>query len=138
MTLLDFSRWALIVTFGALPLYVVRWHYGPLPTTLLETLIILTVVTYVVARWREGRRLPLRTPYDIPIVLLLLAGAISVLVPQDHRAALGLYRAYFLEPVAIFYVTADLLRREEDMRRAVASFAIGSSLFALLNLVVVV
>lgn len=137
MTLLDFSRWALIVTFGALPLYVVRWHYGPLPTTLLETLIIVTVVTYVVARWREGRRLPLRTPYDVPIVLLLLAGAISVFVPQDHRAALGLYRAYFLEPVAIFYVAVDLLRREEDIRRAVVSFAIGSSLFALLNLAVV-
>jgi O-antigen ligase len=137
MTLLDFSRWALIVTFGALPLYVVRWHYGPLPTTLLETLIIVTVVTYVVARWREGRRLPLRTPYDIPIVLLLLAGAISVFVPQDHRAALGLYRAYFLEPVAIFYVAVDLLRRSEDIRRAVVSFAIGSSLFAVLNLVAV-
>ena len=136
-SLLRYSRWLLIVTVGALPLYVVRWHYGPLPTTLLETLIIVTVVLYMVARWRDGWRRPLRTPYDIPILVLLLAGAIAVFVPQDHRAALGLYRAYFIEPVAIFYVATDLLRGEQSLRRAVVSFAIGSSVFAVLNLVAV-
>jgi len=135
--LLRYSRWVLIVTVGALPLYVVRWHYGPLPTTLLETLILITVGLYVVGRWRDGWRRPLRTPYDIPIFLLLVAGAIAVAVPDDHRAALGLYRAYFIEPVAIFYVAADLLRRSEDLRRAVLALAIGSSLFAVLNLVAV-
>jgi O-antigen ligase len=136
-SLLRLSRWMLIVTIGALPLYVVRWRYGPLPTTLLETLIIVTVALYVIARWRDGWRRPLRTPYDIPILLLLLAGAIAVVVPQDHRAALGLYRAYFIEPVAIFYVAADLLRGEATLKRAVISFAIGSSIFAVLNLVAV-
>ena len=136
-SLLRYSRWLLVVTVGALPLYVVRWHYGPLPTTLLETLIIVTVVLYVVARWRDGWRRPLHTPYDIPIFVLLLAGAIAVFVPQDHRAALGLYRAYFIEPVAIFYVGTDLLQGERSLRRAIVSFAIGSSLFAVLNLVAV-
>jgi putative inorganic carbon (hco3(-)) transporter len=136
-SLLRLSRWMLIVTIGALPLYVVRWRYGPLPTTLLETLIIVTVALYVIARWRDGWRRPLRTPYDIPILLLLLAGAIAVVVPQDHRAALGLYRAYFIEPVAVFYVAADLLRGEATLKRAVISFAIGSSIFAVLNLVAV-
>lgn len=133
-SLLTYSRWLLYVTVGALPLYVVRWHYGPIPTTLLETLIIATVVLYVVARWREGMRRPLATPYDIPIVLLLVAGAISVVVAKDHRAALGLYRAYFIEPVAIFYVAADLLQQAERRLQLVLAFAAGSSVFAILNL----
>jgi len=137
-TLLRYSRWSLFATIGALPLYVVRWHYGPLPTTLLETLILITVGLYVIARWRDGWRRPMRTPYDIPILLLLLAGAIAVLVPKDHRAALGLYRAFFIEPVAIFYVATDLLRRAQDMRRAIVALAIGSSVFAVLNLIAVV
>jgi O-antigen ligase len=126
----------LYLTVGALPLYVVRWHYGPLPTTLLETLIIVTVALYVIARWREGLHRPLATPYDIPIAILLLAGAISVVVASDHRAALGLYRAYFLEPVAIFYVAVDLLQDLDDMTHAIVVFAIGSSAFAAINLVV--
>ena len=136
MSLLRYSRWMLYATVGAMPLYVVRWKYGPLPTTLLETLIIPTVALYVIARWRDGMRRPVRTWLEIPIVLLLVAGAISVVVASDHRGALGLYRAYFIEPVAIFYVAIDLLNTTERAVRAVAAFAIGSSAFALINLVV--
>src|SRR5579859_7688354 len=136
--LLRSARWALYATVAALPLYVVRWSYGPLPTTLLETLIIITVVLYVIARWRDGMRRPVSTGYEIPIIALLVAGAISVFVAKDHRAALGLYRAFFIEPIALFYVAVDLLRREEHLQRLVVAFAAGSSAFALLNLFVFV
>jgi O-antigen ligase len=132
--LLRSARWALYLTAAGLPLYVVRWHYGPLPTTLLETSIIVTVVLYAIARWRTGMRRPISTAFDIPIVLLLVAGAVSVLVASDHRAALGLYRAYFVEPVALYYVAADLLKRDEHMQRLVLALAVGSSAFALINL----
>lgn len=133
LQLMALTRWSLYVTFAALPLYVVRWHYGPLPTTLLETLIGLTVVLYVVARWRDGTRRPVSTPFDIPIVLLLVAGAIAVFVPSDHVTALGLYRAFFVEPVLLFYVAADLFRDRASLARALVAFAVGSSLFAFLN-----
>jgi len=134
--LLRVARWGCYATAGALPLYTVRWHYGPLPTTLLETLILLTVAAYVIARLSRGIRRPLPTAYDIPIAVLLVAGAISVVVATDHRGALGLYRAYFLEPVAIFYVAIDVLRRTEHVQRLILAFAAGSSAFAVLNLAV--
>ena len=134
--LLRLARLGLYVTAGALPLYTVRWKYGPLPTTLLETLVFVTVGTYVVARLRQGMRRPLSTVYDLPIVALLVAGAISIVVASDHRGALGLYRAYFLEPVALFYVAIDVLRGEGHLKRLLIGFAIGSSIFAILNLVV--
>lgn len=130
------SRWSLVVTAACLPLYVVRWHYGPLPTTLLETLIIVTVVTYVVGRWREGALRLTRTFLDIPLLLLLLAAAISVVVAKDHRGAIGLFRAYFLEPMALFYVAVDLLRRDVDYRRLLAAIGVGSSIFAVMNIAV--
>lgn len=132
--LLRISRVCLYVTLGALPLYTVRWHYGPLPTTLLETLIIVTALSYVTARFRQGARRPVATYLDIPIVVLLIVAAVSVLVAADHRAALGLFRAYFLEPVAIFYIAVDVLRRPVHMQRLLVAFAAGSSAFALLNL----
>lgn len=132
--LLRFSRVCLYVTLGALPLYTVRWHYGSVPTTLLETLILVTVVTYAVARFRQGARRPVGTPLDVPVLILLAAGALSVVVAPDHRAALGLYRAYFLEPVALFYVAIDVLRKPAQLQRLLIAFAIGSSIFALMNL----
>jgi O-antigen ligase len=126
----------LYATVAGMPLYVVRWHYASLPTTLLETLILITVALYVIARLREGRWRPVATAFDIPIVLLLVAGAVSVAVAGDHRAALGLYRAYFLEPVAIFYVAIDVLQSSDHVLRTAFAFAIGSSSFAILNLAV--
>jgi hypothetical protein len=48
-----FTIWSLAVTAACLPLYVVRWHYGPLPTTLLETLILITVAGYATTLWTE-------------------------------------------------------------------------------------
>ena len=134
--LLSYSRILLAVTAACLPLYAVRWSYGPLPTTLLENLVLATIALYLVARWREGTLRPSRSPYDIAIALLLLSGVISVLVAKDHRAALGLFRAYFIEPAALFYVASDLLRRRADFRSLLLGLGIGTSIFAVMNIVV--
>ena len=131
--LLSSSRVLLAVTAACLPLYAVRWSYGPFPTTLLENLVVATVALYLVPRWRERLLRPFSTPYNIAIALLLLSGVISVFVAKDHRAALGLYRAYFIEPVALFYVAADLLRRRRDFRILLLGLGIGTSIFAAMN-----
>jgi O-antigen ligase len=134
---MDYARGLLAFTAACLPLYAVRWNYGPIPTTLLEHLVVATIAVYAVAWWRErqlGGIKNLRTAYDIPILLLLLSGIISILVARDHRGALGLYKAYFIEPVILFYVAAALLHRREHFQTVLLGFGIGSSLFALLNI----
>jgi O-antigen ligase len=128
-----FATTMLAVTAGSLPLYVVRWKYGPISTTLLELLVIATIALYLLGRRHEGAFRLNRTPYDIAIALLLVAGATAVFVPPDRWHALGLYRAYFVEPIAIFYVAIDLLRQPRQMRRVLLALGIGSSIFAVLN-----
>lgn len=97
------------------PLYVIRWSYfGVWPTTLLELLIWLTFLVWLVARIRGGFRLPkvdFRSRIFIPIVLILIAAAISTWVAQDTRAALGILRAYFVEPFLVFLILVDVLGR---------------------------
>jgi O-antigen ligase len=131
----SYATTLLAVTAGSLPLYVVRWKYGPLSTTLLELLVVATIALYLLGRRRKGAFRLNRTPYDIPIVLLLVAGAMAVFVPPDRWHALGLYRAYFVEPIAIFYVAIDLLRAPGQVRRVLVGLGIGSSIFAVLNVV---
>ena len=130
-----YSLFMLAVTAACLPLYVVRWKYGLVSTTLLEGFVLLTLALYLLGRLQEGTLRFNRTPYDVPIALLLLAGASAVFVPLDRWHALGLYRAYFVEPVAIFYVAVDLLRRPGKVRSVLLGLGIGSSIFAALNVV---
>jgi putative inorganic carbon (hco3(-)) transporter len=118
-----------------MPLYIVRWHVGPLPTTLLETLILLTCAIYALALLRHRAPLPRRTPYDIPIAIFLVAGAIGIFVAPDHRAALGVYRAFLLEPVAIYYVAAAVLRSTADVKPILAAGAVSACLFSLIVIV---
>jgi O-antigen ligase len=114
-----------------MPLYIVRWHVGPLPTTVLENLILLTCVLYALTLWRHRAPLPRRTPYEIPIAIFLVAGAVGVFVAPDHRAALGVYRAFLLEPVAMFYVANAVLRSTAEIRPVLIAGAVSACVFSL-------
>lgn len=133
--LIRLSRWSLAVTVAAMPSYVARVGVRPIRTNLLEALILVTIALYVAGRartWSAWR--PVRTELEIPTALLLFAGLISIAVSTDHLGALGFYRAYFLEPVVLFYIGLDLMRKPDDFRTVLAGFAIGTVLFAILNL----
>ena len=123
--------WALGLTAACLPLYVVRWRIGPLPTTLLENLIVLTIAAWCLTLWTEHRLPAARTFLDIPIALLLIAGVIGIAVAPDHTKAIGIYRAYLLEAIAIYYIAVDMIRTPAAVRTVLLLAAIGSSLFAL-------
>lgn len=122
--------WALAVTSASLPLYIVRWHVGPVPTTLLEVMILVTAVLWLVTLRVERRWPNWRTPYTIPIVLLLIAGVIGIAVAPDHRAALGIYRAYFVEAILMFYIAIDLLPTRDELRIFLLIVAAGSTVMA--------
>lgn len=85
-----------------------RWHVGPVPTTLLENAVVLTVAVFAVETWRQRTPIPWRSSLLIPTLLFIVAGAISVVDAPSVRAALGLYRAYLLEPIAFAVVLATI------------------------------
>ena len=111
-----------VVTCALAPAYVVRWHLGPLPTTLLENAILLTIAAFIAESIARGRAAAWRGPILIPAVLFLVAGAISVVVAPDRRAALGLFRAYLIEPVAFGLVVLNVV---DSGRRALGVVAGG-------------
>ncbi len=129
-----FSRSTLTLTAACMPLYVVRVHIGPVPSTVLELLVLLTIGLWIVGRLTARRWRPPRTSLEVPIVLLLIAGVVAIAVSPDHVGAIGLYRAYFIEPIVLFYVAVDLLRRPDDFRMVLAGFAAGTTVFAIMNL----
>ena len=125
-----------------LPLYTVRFCIGPLPTTLLEVLILAALITWTAARhltgWKDAFKNLRRHGWLIPLALWLLAGAIGIVVAPDHIAALGLWRAYFLEPVLIFVMLADILRTEKEQQILVRSLivvCVGVAVWAVIQFV---
>lgn len=87
-----------------------RWHYGFYPTTLLEHAIVITVVFFLVESYRARSMPELRSPFMWPALLFAIAGAIAVVTAPSLTAALGLYRAYLLEPMAFAIVLVNVVR----------------------------
>lgn len=126
----------LCLTLLLAPLYVVRFLIPlgslVLPTTLLEVLIWLTVISWLVGKTGEWRKLNTPPATDIlvylrnygPVLAFLLAGVASILVSPDKRGALGIFKAYLLEPILIYVIIKDVVKRDHD-----SLFIILDSLF---------
>ena len=125
------------ITCALTPAYTLRWHLGPLPTTLLENAILLTIAAFAFESWRL-RSLPAwRSPFTLPAAVFVIAGAISVVVAPDHRAALGIYRAYLLEPIAFFFVLGTVVSSYKQALVVLGGLAAAGTVVSVANSVVV-
>jgi O-antigen ligase len=120
-----------------LPLYAVRFHVGPLPTTGLEVALLVMLAAWTVAHrfagWTYGIKDLKRRGLLLPIGLWLVAGLVGIVIAPDHVAALGLFRAYFLEPALVFFMLADLVRRDADVKtllRSLILVCVGVAIWA--------
>jgi O-antigen ligase len=128
----------LALTAALAPAYTVRWHVGSYPTTLLEISILLTLAAFVVESYRVGSLPAWRSPLTLPAAIFLVAGAIAVIAAPDHRAALGLYRAYLVEPVLLGLAVVSVVRSHRQAWLVLAGLGIGGAVISVSNAAVVV
>ncbi len=101
-----FASTLTFLLFLLLPTYLLRFHIFGLPSTVLE-IIILTLVALVFVQHRQNllstTKELWRTQKILVIgTLLFLAGAtISVFTAVSLRAALGEWRAFYVEPILV-------------------------------------
>lgn len=125
------------LTCALAPAYVVRWKILSFPTTLLEIAILVTVAAFAIETFRYRTTVAWRGPFTIPSLVFLAAGAISVVTASDHRAALGLYRAYLIEPIAFAVVVASIVKGNRRSLILLAGLGAGGLAAGMANSVVV-
>ena len=110
-SILAWRRWPLAVSLlaGLLPTYLLRFKVGPLPMTILEELILLTTAIWLIKQYPQPwANLRFRAknwrayPLTIEITLVLLITWLALLVGGNTASALGLWKAYFIEPILVF------------------------------------
>jgi len=107
-----------------------RLHFGPLPSTWLEVVLGAALVAGLVGGWG---RLPWRNPYTFPALLLLAGAAIGSYFTPHQREALGLLKAYFVEPMLAGVVIAWLAGERGRVRILLAGLALGALIAAVTN-----
>ncbi|MSR85332.1 hypothetical protein EXS71_02760 [Candidatus Uhrbacteria bacterium] len=130
-------RWLILGLPFALPFYLVRFHVGSLPTTLLEVYFGLMVILFlyecgwpgVCDGWNQLSR------WRVPMIAWFAVGLLSIFVSPNFFVSLGLWRAYILEPLMIFFIVMTVVRVEEDVRRLRSNLFLVVLMLGILSLI---
>jgi putative inorganic carbon (hco3(-)) transporter len=93
-----------------LPAYLIRFDFFNLPTTLLEGGILILFLIWLIKNFKKLR---INKGFLIPISLFLLSATVSVFVSPDFYSALGVWKAYFIEPILFLIVFVSTLKKED-------------------------
>ena len=112
-------RWALGILIIALPAYLVRFNIGPLPTTLLEVTFGALFLIWLVKYSRTDGKIikesvKIHQLFFVFLALFFTASIAGIFISDMWWASLGQWRAYFLEPILLFFV---LLGREKSLEK---------------------
>ena len=147
---------ALILLSGLLPIYLLRIEIGPIPSTTLEVLILICAVAWIMnlIRHPDSHTSPSRRLGEIfsnkktshfarsggikwirPTLLLIAAASFGVVVAPDLFGALGIWKAYFIEPILVAIMMLTTFNRRDWTRalQALSVSAIVLSIFAIVQ-----
>jgi O-antigen ligase len=109
----NISRGMLLLT-ALLPSYLLRTQIVGVPTTLLESLLLTFILVWAIKRYPEWRQKAFwKSKALLPLGLLLLASTISIVIAPSFVAAAGILKAYFLEPIAIFFIVSHEIKENK-------------------------
>jgi putative inorganic carbon (hco3(-)) transporter len=103
------TNWALYLIVVALPSYLIRFQLFNVPFTLLEAMILLL---FLVVLFKKQIKFELKNIYTLPIVAILIFATISIFKSTDTIGALGIWKAYFIEPVLLLLIFTSIVKNK--------------------------
>ncbi|PIT94533.1 hypothetical protein COT98_03005 [Candidatus Falkowbacteria bacterium CG10_big_fil_rev_8_21_14_0_10_39_9] len=136
--------WALLLIIVALPSYLIRFSVFGIPGTILELMILLSFASWIwtllknynfsLKKYWSEKKNRISYPFKWEIMLLLLISYGAVFVAALSSESLGIFKAYFLEPIIFFILVINILGKEkrfsEKILWSLLISALGVSLLA--------
>ena len=97
--------------------------------TLLEGMILVLFVVWLIMKYRKGETATFSN-YKIFILLLLVCASVSIYFAGDRMSALGIWKAYFIEPILFFIVFINTVRDKKAFALIIDSLAESALLVA--------
>jgi putative inorganic carbon (hco3(-)) transporter len=127
--------WALGLILSLLPTYLIRLKLINIPTTALELMVgvflLAVLLTHAKEIWPRVRELG---KLNWVICGFMAAAAISVFYSPETARALGQLKAFFVEPVLIFYASVIILKRPVELRSTLRALFISAVVISILGI----
>jgi O-antigen ligase len=131
----------LFTLITALPAYLLRFSVFGVPSTFLEIMILTTFTVWFLKKWlpnlkglfkKDSARIPY--PFSWEIILLVIFSFIATGVASFNLGSLGIWKAYFFEPILVFILILNIYRDKKDWQKifwALLLSALSVSLLAI-------
>lgn len=125
--------YALFVLIAALPAYLIRFSVLGIPSTALELMILITFAVWFIKKWlpkikslfkKDRPRTPY--PFSVEIILLIVFSFIATGIASFNLGALGIWKAYFFEPILIFILIFNIYNEKKDWQKILWAFLISA------------
>ncbi|MBU0597802.1 O-antigen ligase family protein [Patescibacteria group bacterium] len=124
--------WAISFCIVFLPAYLLRFKIWLIPVTILEIMLIVVFLVWLIKVFSQNkgtlidRCKSIWWPWQWLILLFVVSGIVAVLISPDTRQALGLWKAYILEPVLFFIVFVNTMKSGRQKRMVVWAFGMSA------------
>ncbi|MFP4514661.1 MAG: O-antigen ligase family protein [Parcubacteria group bacterium] len=131
-------RLAILAIIFALPSYLIRFEVLGLPMTFLEAIILIAFAFFII---QKGPRIIKRLknkihnkalnksqnyPFRYEILAILLAAYLAIFFSDFSLSALGVFKAYFLEPVMLYILIINYFNLKSDWKQIVWALSISA------------
>lgn len=130
---------ALFFLIAALPAYLIRFSVFGVPSTLLEAMILIVFTVWFFKNWlpeyKEKKKSGLKAipyPFFREIIALIILSFISVGIAGFTTSALGIWKAYFFEPILVFILIINICRDKKSWQKILWSLLLSAATVSVL------
>lgn len=110
-------KYALGAVLALLPTYQIQFQILNIPFTFLEAMILLLFVIYFGKNIKKIKEIKEQFEgWQWPIMAWLVVATVSMFISPDLRAAAGVWKAYFIEPVLFLILLLSLIKDRKDLQ----------------------
>ena len=129
---------AILLTLAALPAYLIRFKILFLPSTFLEVMILIAFAVWFfkffapsLKTFFQDKTKRLNYPFKWEIILLIIIAFIAAGVSHFSSNALGIWKAYFFEPILVFILIFNVFKEKKDWAKILWALLISAAIVSL-------
>jgi len=130
---------AVFLIIALLPSYLIRFSALGIPATFLEAMILITFAVWFLKAtklhfisWFNKRTERQPYPFGLEIIAILTVAFFGAAATGFNLPAMGIFKAYFFEPILLFILIMNVLPGEKGRKRVLVALLIGAVSTALL------
>jgi|AntRauTorcE11897_2_1112592.scaffolds.fasta_scaffold17915_1 O-antigen ligase len=136
-------RLAILAIIFALPSYLIRFEVLGIPLTFLEAMILIVFAFFII---QKGGKIIKRIkkkinnkkinklqnyPFRYEIIAILLIAYLAVFFSNFTLSALGVFKAYFLEPIILYILIINYFNIKSDWKKIVWALSLSALLVSI-------